>query len=1122
MNYHILGLALLTALLNIKVAFGADEIHWTVIDQNSVTFSWRGPEKTIRYGTEAGKYDQEVTAKTPTPLPFSSSGPFWEAKLTKLRENTVYHYAVGEGPDRTFRTPLPRGKGGFTIYVEGDIGDTDSYFNVGAVQDLIADGSPQLVLAVGDLTYGGSHGQKAVDQHFNDVMVWSQEAAYMPAWGNDEWDHPTEDDLRNYKGRFDLSHGQSSPGSPSVSCCGKDWYWFDYGNTRFIAYPEPWSGALADWEGKAKALMEEAQADSAIKFIVTFGHRPAYSSGHHPGETTLKEILDGLGSNYSKYILNLNGHSHDYERTHPQQGVVHITAAGGGASLEQDGSCLWRICTKPSWSAFRAMRLGPVRLKFTDSGIQGAFICGPPGGGTNDINCTPGSVVDSFTIGAKTADTPSSGATSDTIPPTVPKNLAAKAISDKEISLSWSASTDNVGVTDYHLYRDGRQIASTASTSYHDSGLSPSTAYHYTVAAADGAGNLSQQSDPVTVTTTSDSAGGSSSGTLTFIPSADTYVQPGTSNKGSEPKLWVDGGSNPYEILLKFSVSGVGAGAVTNAKLHLYVVHGSAKGGDFYQASNNDWTERGVTWDNAPAAEGSPLISLGPVSSGNWIDVDVTPFIKGDGTYSLRVKTTASDSTAYYSKEQEGFAPQLIVGVGTATNSQENSAGNTAVSKPTSTTANNSETADPSTSTTSLVTDENAVFSVPQVPKPAYLTPVTDPTFGIKITRITGDSGTTIPSIGGKWGSDARHHYSKDQPWNSDGTLLAEQNSNSPTQLFLDGNTYQPKYARCSNYNAYEDRWHPSPQHPNERISLKDSILSWFDVVNCAETRRWQLPFAGSISEGNTSIDGRYFLIFDTARMVIVDMDPQTPLDSYASGNKRIGPVYDFSKCGLSNCQPDWASISPSGKYAIVQYGGDHARVFDVNPKTLALTPRPMPSTSPQCGSNQTAAAGYIYNVGHADMTLNPFDNNEDVIVGQRRSWCASTVAGQAMGSVVMVRLKDNTVTTLTDPSNEAYSYHVSTRNYDRPGWAYVGYYPQQNGKRFNDEIIAVKLDGSKSVERLAHQHSNSTNCYRCEPHPVPSRDGRRVLWASNWTLNCGSRCGSSSDIKDYVVDTRH
>jgi hypothetical protein len=124
------------------------------------------------------------------------------------------------------------------------------------------------------------------------------------------------------------------------------------------------------------------------------------------------------------------------------------------------------------------------------------------------------------------------------------------------------------------------------------------------------------------------------------------------------------------------------------------------------------------------------------------------------------------------------------------------------------------------------------------------------------------------------------------------------------------------------------------------------------------------------------------------------------------------------------------------------------------------------------------------------------------------------------MGGVVMVRLKDNKVTTLTDPKNEAWSFHVSTRNYDRPGWAYVSYWPG-SGRRFNDEIIAVKMDGSKSVERLAHTHSNANGCYRCEPHPVPSRDGRRVLWASNWAMNCGSSCGSSSDIKAYVVDTQ-
>jgi hypothetical protein len=278
-------------------SFAYDEVHWTITGQTSVTFDWRGPENTIRYGLTSA-YGQVVTAQTPSPLPFSSSGPFWEAKITGLQENSLYHYSIGTGPDHTFRTPPPRGTSGFTIYAVGDIGDSTSYSRMPIIQSQIASSAPlAFVIAVGDLTYGNSHGQTHVDQHFNDVMVWSQDAAYMPAWGNHEWDKTT-DDLRNYKGRFDFPNPQTSPGCTALpnNCGGEDWYWFDYGNARFIAYPEPWSGAWADWNTKAAALMDAAQADSAIAFIITFGHRPAYSSGHHPGSSTLKGYLDALGA----------------------------------------------------------------------------------------------------------------------------------------------------------------------------------------------------------------------------------------------------------------------------------------------------------------------------------------------------------------------------------------------------------------------------------------------------------------------------------------------------------------------------------------------------------------------------------------------------------------------------------------------------------------------------------------------------------------------------------------------------------------------------------------------------------------------------------------------------------
>jgi len=407
LRVFLLAVALCAATVSVQVGradAAVDEIHWTFTGQTSVTFDWRGAENTIRFGPTTA-YGQTVTASTPSPLPFSSSGPFWEAKLTGLQANTLYHYSVGGAADHTFRTPIPRGSSGFDVYVEGDIGDA-SYPTMPVVQSLIAGDMPAFVLMAGDLTYGNSHGQASVDRHYNDVMVWSQDAAYMPAWGNHEWDTPSADDLRNYKGRFELPNQRTSPGSPAVSCCGEDWYWFDYGNVRFIAFPEPWSGAWSDWRTKATAVMDSAQSDPAIKFIVTFGHRPALSSGHHPGDATLKSYMDGLGATHSKYVLNLNGHSHNYERSYPQSGVVHITAGTGGSSLEEDGSCLWLQCAQPSWSAFRAMHLGQLKLHFTSTGIEGTFLCGPSGAGTNDVSCAKGTVVDAFVIGTSSGAAP--------------------------------------------------------------------------------------------------------------------------------------------------------------------------------------------------------------------------------------------------------------------------------------------------------------------------------------------------------------------------------------------------------------------------------------------------------------------------------------------------------------------------------------------------------------------------------------------------------------------------------------------------------------------------------------------------------------------------------------------
>lgn len=111
-------------------------------------------------------------------------------------------------------------------------------------------------------------------------------------------------------------------------------------------------------------------------------------------------------------------------------------------------------------------------------------------------------------IAAVAAFTTSGGTTppppTDTQAPSVPANLVANGASQTQINLSWSASTDNIGVTGYRVHRAGQQIATvTSGTSYQDSALTAATTYSYTVAAYDAAGNVSAQSAPAQATTAS-------------------------------------------------------------------------------------------------------------------------------------------------------------------------------------------------------------------------------------------------------------------------------------------------------------------------------------------------------------------------------------------------------------------------------------------------------------------------------------------------------------------------------------------------------------------------------------------------------------------------------------------
>ena len=95
------------------------------------------------------------------------------------------------------------------------------------------------------------------------------------------------------------------------------------------------------------------------------------------------------------------------------------------------------------------------------------------------------------------------GVPGDTSPPGVPGTPALVGDTSGSVTVAWTAATDNVAVTGYDVYHDGQLCASVGASTLTAtcSGLSPKTAYGFYVNARDAAGNVSQPSGTLTVTT---------------------------------------------------------------------------------------------------------------------------------------------------------------------------------------------------------------------------------------------------------------------------------------------------------------------------------------------------------------------------------------------------------------------------------------------------------------------------------------------------------------------------------------------------------------------------------------------------------------------------------------------
>ena len=180
---------------------------------------------------------------------------------------------------------------------------------------------------------------------------------------------------------------------------------------------------------------------------------------------------------------------------------------------------------------------------------------------------------------------------------------------------------------------------------------------------------------------------------VTINPVADVYVLASSpsNNYGTAANLRVD--SSPVtRSYLRFTVSGLGGAAVQSAMLRIYANSANPTGFSVLALSDNTWAEKTITYSNAPAP-GSVIGNSSSFSAGTWVQVDLSSYVKAEGTYDLVLSTTSSTNTSLGAREDaSSHAPQLVVTpdsggtTATATTQATNTSVATAAFTPTKTT----------------------------------------------------------------------------------------------------------------------------------------------------------------------------------------------------------------------------------------------------------------------------------------------------------------------------------------------------------------------------------------------------------------------------------------------------
>lgn len=378
-----------------------------------------------------------------------------------------------------------------------------------------------------------------------------------------------------------------------------------------------------------------------------------------------------------------------------------------------------------------------------------------------------------------------------------------------------------------------------------------------------------------------------------------------------------------------------------------------------------------------------------------------------------------------------------------------------------------------------VITHHNSV-SQPNISQPSVGVSVIDPKFNSSVKRLTNSSASSFPGV--------FPDYSKHQAWNSDESLIMLRNGDGEI-LFYSGTNYQYLKTFPSSVTGVQDIfWHPT--NPQMLYYAFDNTFNQIDEQTDQVTVLHTFPnysYVTTRAEGNISNDGRYIAMcgYDPNYIPIDFFVYDILLDVITSTMNVSTNVTDF----------DWISISPLGNFVVVDYADETSaryhgvEVYDRN--FNFIWQKPLGAGHSDIGIDNSGAETLVMDVYDADSNVTYI---------------------RKMG------LADSSVTTLLGLSPE-FDMHESCRNTARPGWVYVSTFDyvgrltddSLSWLPFEDEVFALKMDGSGDVQRLAHHHSRrfspttpnpDSSIYFAEPHATPNRSGTRILFGSNWKQN--------------------